>query len=93
MAAQILAERPQLWPETVRALIVHSASWTPAMLAHGSKVAHRLRCYGFGVPSLQRALHSLDNDVTLVIENTMQPFQAKVAKSKPRIWYYTNCLA
>jgi hypothetical protein len=24
MAAQILAERPQLWPETVRGLIVHS---------------------------------------------------------------------
>ena len=28
MAAQILADRPTLWPETVRGLIVHSAEWT-----------------------------------------------------------------
>ncbi|HEX2654361.1 MAG TPA: S8 family peptidase, partial [Xanthobacteraceae bacterium] len=29
MAGSILAERPQLWSETVRALIVHSSEWTP----------------------------------------------------------------
>ena len=33
-----------------------------------------LRRYGFGVPSLSRALGSLQNDVTMVIENDMQPF-------------------
>ncbi|TIM17657.1 MAG: hypothetical protein E5Y69_36335, partial [Mesorhizobium sp.] len=31
MAGSILSARPQLWAETVRALIVHSAEWTPAM--------------------------------------------------------------
>jgi hypothetical protein len=79
MAAQILAEQPQLWPETVRALMVHSAEWTPGMKAHLAKIDNRtmLRRYGFGAPSLTRALRSLDNDVTMVIENTMQPFKAK----------------
>ena len=31
MAAQIMAAYPQFRPETVRALIVHAAQWTPAM--------------------------------------------------------------
>src|SRR5207248_1142279 len=31
LAASILAGYPSMWPETVRALIVHSAEWTAAM--------------------------------------------------------------
>lgn len=31
MAAAIMAEHPQMWPETVRALMIHSAQWTPVM--------------------------------------------------------------
>jgi len=76
MAAQILAEQPTLWPETIRALMVHSAAWTPTMRRHLGEIDNKtmLRRYGFGVPDLTRALRSLDNDVTMVIENTMQPF-------------------
>lgn len=84
LAARILAERPKLWPETVRGLIVHSAEWTPAMAARGTSKNIRLRRYGFGVPSLNRALRSLNNDVTLVIENTMQPFTAKRSEIKTK---------
>ena len=77
MRAQILAQDPNLWPETVRALIVHSAEWTPAMKAHLGAINKNalLRRYGFGVPSLARALGSLNNDVTMVVENGMQPFK------------------
>ena len=39
-----------------------------------------LRRYGFGVPSLTRALASLDNDVTMVIEDEMQPFSQMGSK-------------
>jgi hypothetical protein len=76
MAAQILAEQSKLWPETIRALMVHSAGWTPTMRRHLGEIDNKtmLRRYGFGVPDLTRALRSLDNDVTMVIENTMQPF-------------------
>ncbi len=31
LAAIVQAEYPNLWPETARALIVHSAEWTQAM--------------------------------------------------------------
>ena len=70
MGAQILAEKPALWPETVRGLIVHSSEWTPAMRANQGAIGKPalLRRYGFGVPSLARALGSLDHDVTIVAE-------------------------
>ncbi len=86
MAAQILAERPKLWPETVRGLIVHSAEWTPAMKAHVGEISKNnlVRRYGFGAPSLKRALRSLDNDVTMVIERTMQPFQGQGSDIKTK---------
>lgn len=83
MAAQILSDRPQLWPETARALIVHSAEWTPAMLAHLPNDPNQshwrlvMRRYGYGVPSLDRAIRSLSSDVTLVIESDLQPFFLK----------------
>src|SRR3546814_13350056 len=35
MAAALWAKYPAFTPETVRALMVHAADWTPAMLARG----------------------------------------------------------
>lgn len=82
MGAQILADRPDLWPETTRALIVHSAEWTQAMRNHlpanplQSDKQSLIRRYGFGVPDLSRAIRSMISDVTLVVENTIEPFDA-----------------
>ncbi|AAM55046.1 UNVERIFIED_ORG: hypothetical protein GGE64_005547 [Rhizobium etli] len=82
LAAEIMVGRPGLWPETVRALLVHSAEWTPAMAAritncHGNKTQLQalLRRYGYGVPDLGRALLSANNDLTLMIEDDIRPFQ------------------
>jgi hypothetical protein len=80
LAGRVLAGRPQFWPETVRALLVHSAEWTPAMLAHLSQNASRqeklalLRRYGYGVPNFGRAVFSALNDTTLVVEDSLHPF-------------------
>ena len=86
MAAQILAEKPNLWPETVRALIVHSAEWTSVMEGHLRGGAYDkktlLRRYGYGVPSLQKALNSFKNDVTIVIESDLQPFVFEKSTAK-----------
>jgi hypothetical protein len=82
MAGQILSARPELWPETVRALMVHSAEWTRAMRAridacNGAKgqIQALVRRYGYGVPDLGRALLSTVNDLTLIVEDELQPFQ------------------
>ncbi|HYW79844.1 MAG TPA: S8 family serine peptidase, partial [Thermoguttaceae bacterium] len=76
-AAIIWTHYPKLWPETVRGLLVHSARWTDQMLAEfpRAKRHNRLRCYGHGVPNLQRALRSVHNAATLIIEGTLQPYE------------------
>lgn len=80
MAARIMTEYPDFSPETIRALIVHSADWTPAMRAHfdsaSNKTAKRalVRRYGYGVPDLDRALRSARNNLTLIAEDVLQPF-------------------
>jgi hypothetical protein len=79
-AAIIHADYPNLWPETVRGLIVHSARWTPAMEAHLPPSPTRrqrvnlTRRYGAGVPSLERALRSANDSLTLIVESTIRPF-------------------
>jgi hypothetical protein len=89
-SAQIMAERPELWPETVRALLVHSAEWTPAMRAWfnaaGSQAqkAALLRRYGWGVPEISRALLSASNDATLMIEDALLPFCREKSQIKTR---------
>ena len=89
LAARIMVVYPTLWPETVRALIVHSAEWTEAMrraslptTGAATKTDYRRlvqRC-GFGVPDLDRALWSVDNSLTMMIEERLHPFQREGSK-------------
>ncbi|HEV2947523.1 MAG TPA: S8 family peptidase, partial [Gemmataceae bacterium] len=82
MAAILQSQYPLLWPETIRALLVHSAEWTDAMrsafdgqrLTPKEKCHARLRRYGYGVPNLDRALYSARNSLTLIAQQTVQPF-------------------
>lgn len=78
LIAQIRARYPSYWPETVRALVVHSARWTPAMATAGNKGDHRnvVRRYGWGVPAADRALRSADDAVTLIAQQTIRPYNA-----------------
>jgi Subtilase family len=91
LGALVLAEYPDLWPETVRALLVHSARWTPAMerrfrgQSGRSRARNLLRCYGYGVPDLDRSLFSLRHHLTLVVQDVIQPFvvdDSREAKSQ-----------
>lgn len=81
MAAQIMTEYPDIWPETVRALLVHSASWTDAMKStlcrEDRKGAGRrmlLRTCGYGIPNLEKALQCIKNSVNMVIQGELQPY-------------------
>jgi hypothetical protein len=83
MATIIQAEYPDLWPETVRALLVHSARWTPAML-EGRRTQqdklNLLRTCGHGVPNMERALWSASDALTLVVQDELQPFERSEMK-------------
>ena len=64
LVGSVMAGYPSLWPETLRALVVHSARWTPVMqtkfgAARGRRAKDALRRrYGMGVPDLTRATRS-----------------------------------
>ncbi len=82
MAAQIQTQYPSFWPETVRAMIVHTADWTDVMKAQfintleptKQDYARLLRICGYGVPNLERALYCAANSLTLISETDLQPF-------------------
>lgn len=79
-AAQAQVAYPNAWPETIRALMVHSAEWTPAMREQfaptGSKteLSKLRRICGYGVPSLKRALNCMNNSLVLVAERELKPY-------------------
>lgn len=86
MAAQIMAAYPHLRPETVRALLVHSAQWSDSMrgmflpadrIPNKGDYVHLIRHCGWGTPDLNRALWSAGDSLTLLVEDQVHPY-AKV---------------
>ena len=80
-AAQIQVSYPDLWPETIRGLMVHSATWPKNLEQQfvGRKATKKdygklLRIAGYGVPDLGRALYSASNSLTLISQSKIQPF-------------------
>jgi len=90
-AALLMSEYPSYWPETIRGLLVHSANWTALMWQrfgllqskHSDKIAKQtmLRCVGYGVPNLERALYSANHVLTLVAQDHLQPFAKNAGTS------------
>jgi subtilase family protein len=80
LATKLVARYPDFSPETVRGFMVHSARWTDAMLARSTDQYDRLdtgrllRTFGYGVPIPELLFYSAQNNLTLVAEDTIQPF-------------------
>lgn len=80
MAAEIQFHYPSAWPETIRALMVHSAEWTEPMkerfLDGNSRgdYTNLLRICGYGVPNLERALYCSRSNLTICVQEELQPF-------------------
>lgn len=93
MSAQLMSAYPQLRPETIRALIVHSAEWTDAMrqmylpqnrVPTKNDYANLVRHCGWGVPDLERALWSASNSLTLIVEDSVHPYKKDGSAIKTR---------
>ena len=81
-AAELYTAYPTLKPETIRALIIHSADWTPEMLSNRQisnltpaekekLIAH----VGYGVPNMEKARYSANNSLSMIIERVLTPFR------------------
>lgn len=83
LGALVMATYPDYWPETVRALIVHSAQWTPVMRQQLDQARQQglqaqqmlLLRYGWGIPTEERVLFSSNRAVTLVVQDEFTPFE------------------
>lgn len=80
-AAKIAYEYPLAWVETIRGLIVHSATWNGAMLqqmnvhpGNRSEYKKLMKVFGFGVPDFNKALYSRESALTFITQETIQPF-------------------
>ena len=81
IGAILQAEYKNLWPETIRGLIIHSADWNETMLGGRrlddlgvNEKLTLLRRYGYGKPDIDKARWSADNSVCMVIQDSLQPF-------------------
>lgn len=96
MAARIQAFYTEIWPETIRALIVHSAQWTDTMkrqfLEDESKASYArlLRVCGYGVPNLEHALYCAANSLTLISQAELQPYDRRDGRYVSRDMHLYN---
>ncbi|MCB0330655.1 MAG: S8 family peptidase [Bdellovibrionales bacterium] len=82
MASRIWALHPELRAETIRGLIVHSASWTKEMnRVYDNNIDDKLRVCGYGVPDFSIASECISSRASVVIEDQMQFERKKRPKS------------
>lgn len=81
-ASQLLTEYKSLWPETIKALMVHSAEWTNEMLENSNlsdlskaQKISLMRSVGYGVPNYQKAIKSANNSLTLISQEIITPYR------------------
>ncbi len=91
-AAELMTAYPTLRPETIRALLVHSAKWSAGMRAmHLPQAAPTkadyvslIRNCGWGIPDLSYALWSAGSSLTLVAEGELHPYRKENSLVKTR---------
>lgn len=89
-AGRLQTKYPNLWAESIRGLIVHSAKWTQCMedqfpVRNRGDMERRLRHCGYGVPCEDRAFFSTENGFTYIAQEIIQPFIKERSASEPKI--------
>ena len=94
LAARLMAKFPEYWPETIHALIIHAADWTPRMASFLRAAPNKtaacllLRRYGHGVPTFERAAASARNHLALVSQAEIQPYR-RIGKGMNECHFYS----
>lgn len=90
--SKVWSQYPEYLPETIRALVIHSAQWPQKILEryHPFKnkqaVTNILRTAGYGCPDLSKAITSGDKSVNLVIEENIQPYNKEGKMNKMALY-------
>jgi hypothetical protein len=93
--AKLRDSYPNAWPETLRALMIHSASWNSEMVNQFKidlkKVGDKqklLRIIGYGIPNLEKAKECKSNYLTYISEEVIQPYKLDGTLKTNKIHYY-----
>lgn len=95
MAARLTAAHPDYWPETIRALLVHSAEYTEPMRAAftaspGLRDRYNIvRRFGHGVPDFDRAAASARDHLALIAQAEIQPYRLQGNRRFNECHYYS----
>ena len=95
LAAEIAASYPDAWPETIRAIIIHSAKWSEQIIAQfnldlsrKNHVANLLKICGYGTPNEEFALNSSQNNVMMISQAEIQPFEKVGSRYKTKEMHF-----
>lgn len=93
-AAELYQKYPSYLPETIRALIIHSADWNNTMLNNRSlevlsseEKSRLLERVGYGIPNLSKAKYSAENSLSIIAERTLKPFKFEESRVKTNIFH------
>lgn len=94
--AKLRDSYPNAWEETLRALMIHSASWSEEMIAQFQidtnkvgDVLRLLKIVGYGIPNLQKAIECKSNYLTFISEQIIKPYKLDEGEIKTNeIHYY-----
>ncbi|HEU5053725.1 MAG TPA: S8 family peptidase, partial [Hanamia sp.] len=88
-AAELYYTYPNLRPETIRGLMIHSANWTPAMLENRkinelneNERKNLVQTVGYGVPNLNKAKESANNSLSIIAEKILRPYKFEDSRIK-----------
>lgn len=93
-AAELYQIYPDSLPETIRALIIHSAEWSAAMLSNknlanfsADEKAKLLQRVGYGIPDLTKAKYSAENSLNIIAERILKPFKSENNRVKTNVFH------
>ena len=73
---------PNAWEETLRALMIHSATWSKEMISQFDIDIHKvsdivklLKIVGYGIPNIEKAIQCKSNYLTFISEQIIQPYK------------------
>ncbi|WP_448243018.1 S8 family peptidase [Pseudoxanthomonas mexicana] len=81
LCAHLTTRYPDYWPETIRALVIHGARYTPAMLQSlaknpsGNDKEGLVRRVGYGAIRADNALNSTTHRPTLILQEKIVPYR------------------
>ncbi len=88
-AAELYQRYPEYRPETIRALIIHSAEWSEILLSNkpinslsSQEKINLLSRVGYGIPNLAKAQYSAENSLNIIAERELTPFKFENSRVK-----------